>query len=427
MKKLVYYIWGILLLSLPLSHHGQTLVPSTASDAKLSEEKLSRIDELCEEYFQKGYLPGGTVLLARKGKIVYFKAWGEKDLDNHTAFQKDDIFRIASMTKAFTSVAIMQLFEQGKLGLDEPISNYLTSFKEMQVMDSFNPEDSTYTSHPAKTPITIRHLLTHTSGLSYNFSDPRMAAIAAKNKLATFDLAPNLTTAERIPQVAKMPLVAEPGTKFNYGVSTDVLGYLVQGISGLTLGEYCKSNIFEPLGMDDTGFYLPEDKHDRVIPVYYDTGKGLGKYPDSYYDFPMKKPMNYYSGGGGASSTTHDYAIFCQMLLNKGTYNGKRILSRRTVEMMTTDQLAFMDVEPGAWLGGKGEGFGLGFQIKTADAKAKTIQSPGTFSWGGIFNTKYWIDPKEEMVLVSMTQILPNQHQEFWPKLNSIIYSSIDD
>lgn len=406
------------------------LTTGAPEDVGMSAEHLAHIEDLCKSYLDNNWLPGGTILIARHGKIIYFKEWGIRDAEAQEPYRKDDIFRIASMTKAFTTVAVLQLFEQGKFGLDDPISWYLPNFKKAQKLDTFNEKDSTYTSIPAEKAITIRHLLTHTSGIAYDFMDPRISAIFTKNGTANLGLSHETKTTKDIVDIfANQPLLHEPGTKWTYGYNKEILGYLIEVLTGQTLGEYCQEHIFKPLGMEDTGFYFPIEKAERLVPVYYDDRekKALLQYDKDVFEYPLFERDDHFAGGGGASSTTEDYAVFCQMLLNKGTYNGNRILSPKTIELMTSDQLEYLGIQAGRLVGEKGTSFGLGFSIRTENNRAASVGSVGTFAWGGLFNTKFWIDPVEDMVFVGMTQIFPDYHPEFWDRLYAIIYGAVEE
>lgn len=432
MKLSTYYLILIYCLFFSLEVQGQSdrQLSEQADGSGLSTTQLQHIDALCQSYQEQGLLPGGTVLVARHGKIAYFKAWGNKDLSNNTAFKKDDIFRLASMTKAFTSVAILQLYEQGKLGLDDPVSNYLPFMKEMSIMEQFNPADSSYTSKPAKTAITIRHLLTHTSGICYDFLNAEINAIYTKRGVNNYGLShPVHTTRQMAENIAQQPLLHEPGAQWTYGYNMEILGYLIEVITGKNLGTYCKEHIFAPLGMDDTYFYLPKEKASRLVDVYQMTPEGLSTYEGAanVWYYPLLEDKDHFAGGGGASSTTLDYAVFCQMLLNGGIYNGIRILGSKTIELMTTDQLALLRIEPSGALAYTRSSFGLGFSLKLEKGKALSGGSSGTYAWGGLFNTKFWIDPKEDLIFVGMTQVLPGGDADFWKKMDAIIYGAVQD
>lgn len=401
----------------------------------MSDKKLAQIDQFIQDYVNKGYIPGGVFLIARDNQIVYYKNFGFRTTDKKAAYQKDDIFRIASMTKAVTSVAIMQLYEQGKLGLDDPVQNYIPAFKNSKVLDQFNEKDSCYTAVPAKSPITIRQLLTHSSGIVYGaFSQGALRAIYAKKGLMDVGLShTKMTTEEFINRLAEVPLAFHPGEKYTYGLNMDVLGRVVEVVSGTKLSDYFRKNIFEPLGMKNTFFYLPKEKQAKLVPIYLQKEDGTLEMAtntggiSSGMDYPLQADNNHYAGGGGLSSTALDYATFIQALLNNGHYNGKRILSRKTVEVMTADQMIGLNMEGKGYSRKPGETFCLGFSLITDQGKGISVKSPGTYEWGGYFNTKFFIDPKEQLIFVGMTQILGARHGELWDRLAAIMYSAIED
>ncbi len=401
----------------------------------MSDKKLALIDQFIQDYVNKGYIPGGVFLIARDNQIVYYKNFGFRTTDKKAAYQKDDIFRIASMTKAVTSVAIMQLYEQGKLGLDDPVQNYIPAFKDSKVLDQFNEKDSSYTAVPAKSPITIRQLLTHSSGIVYGaFSQGALRAIYAKKGLMDVGLShTKMTTEEFINRLAEVPLAFHPGEKYTYGLNMDILGRVVEVVSGSKLSDYFRKNIFEPLGMKNTFFYLPKEKQAKLVPIYLQKEDGTLEMAtntggiSSGMDYPLQADNNHYAGGGGLSSTALDYATFIQALLNNGHYNGKRILSRKTVEVMTADQMIGLNMEGKGYSRRPGETFCLGFSLITDQGKGISVKSPGTYEWGGYFNTKFFIDPKEQLIFVGMTQILGARHGELWDRLAAIMYSAIED
>lgn len=401
----------------------------------MSDKKLALIDQFIQDYVNKGYIPGGVFLIARDNQIVYYKNFGFRTTDKKAAYQKDDIFRIASMTKAVTSVAIMQLYEQGKLGLDDPVQNYIPAFKDSKVLDQFNEKDSSYTAVPAKSPITIRQLLTHSSGIVYGaFSQGALRAIYAKKGLMDVGLShTKMTTEEFINRLAEVPLAFHPGEKYTYGLNMDILGRVVEVVSGSKLSDYFRKNIFEPLGMKNTFFYLPKEKQAKLVPIYLQKEDGTLEMAtntggiSSGMDYPLQADNNHYAGGGGLSSTALDYATFIQALLNNGHYNGKRILSRKTVEVMTADQMIGLNMEGKGYSRRPGETFCLGFSLITDQGKGISVKSPGTYEWGGYFNTKFFIDPKGQLIFVGMTQILGARHGELWDRLAAIMYSAIED
>lgn len=399
----------------------------------ISKDKLKRLDQHIESFINQGHVPGGVFVIARKGKIIYNKSFGHRSLDKKRKYRENDIFRLASMTKAYTAVSIMQLYEQGKLRLDDPIFYYIPAFKQSAVLDQFNEVDSSFTTKPVNRPITIRHLLTHTSGITYGVFNPgKIQAVYEKVGANNFGLSSDKTTEEMANTLAKVPLIFQPGEKYMYGLNMEVLGRIVEVVSGKKLNQYFKENIMNPLGIEDTGFYLPKSKHDRLVPVYtYDEkGKmimaadtesgGMLEYPK------MNDDKNHYAGGGGMSGTAMDYMVFIQALLNKGEYGGNRILSRKTIEVMTSDQLILLNKKGTGYSKIPGITFGLGFAVKTSEGIAHDSKSAGTYEWGGLFNTKFFIDPEEELVFVGMTQVVPFQRNDFWDKMYAIIYSSIE-
>jgi len=393
----------------------------------MSAERLGRIDNLVKEYIDKKWIAGATVLVARDGKIVYYKGLGYDDIDKKTSMKKDAICRIASQTKAITSVAVMMLYEEGKILLYDPVSKYIPEFKDQKVLDKFNPADTTYTTVPAKREITIRDLLTHTSGIGY-------AQIGSKESNAIYYKAgvvggigvDKIVLGDKMKILGGLPLMHQPGEKWTYGLNSDLLGYLIEVVSGMSLDEFFRKKIFEPLGMKDTYFYLPTGKRNRLATLYSeDSTKHIIKDGETYelngtmyVNYPNMNGT-YYSGGGGLSSTAYDYSIFMQMLLNGGEYNGKRILSRSSIRMMTSNQIGDIDFGD--------DKFGLGFGIVTEKGAAKTPVSPGTFSWGGMFSSSYWIDPKEKIIAQFFLQQFPNSHGEIHDKFKILVYQAINN
>ena len=393
----------------------------------MSSARLGRIDGLVKEYVDKKWIAGAAVLVARDGKIVYYKGLGYDDVDKKAPMKKDAICRIASQTKAITSVAVMILYEEGKILLSDPVSKYIPEFKNPKVLDKFNPADTTYTTVPAKREITIRDLLTHTSGIGY-------AQIGSKESNAIYYKAGvvggigvnKIVLGDKMKILGGLPLLHQPGEKWTYGLNTDLLGYLVEVVSGMTLDEFFRKKIFEPLGMKDTYFYLPKEKRNRLATLYSeDSTKHIIKDGETYelngtmyVNYP-NMDGTYYSGGGGLSSTAYDYSIFMQMLLNGGEYNGKRILSRSSIRMMTSNQIGDIDFGD--------DKFGLGFGIVTERGAAKTPVSPGTFSWGGMFSSSYWIDPKENIIAQFFLQQFPNSHGEIHDKFKILVYQAINN
>jgi CubicO group peptidase (beta-lactamase class C family) len=391
-----------------------------------SPERLKRIDNAMNEWVQKEWMQCGEALIARNGKIVYYKAAGYNDLDARSPLQKDAIFRIASQTKAITSAAIMILFEEGKLLLSDPVSKYIPSYKNQKVLDKLNMADTTYTTVPATREITIKDLLTHTSGIGYAMIGSRESnAIYAKNKLTAGIGGTNESLLEAMTRLGTLPLMHQPGQKFTYGLNTDLLGCLVEVISGMTLNDFFRTRIFEPLGMKDTYFTIPKAKANRLVNIYTEDSTGhLTKSKGGLLngpvgpDYPLLN-KTYYSGGAGLSSPIFDYAIFLQMLLNGGEYNGQRILSRNTVRMMTMNQIG--DVEY------RGDDkFGLGFQI-VSEKNGNVPAQAGTFSWGGAYSTSYWVDPKEKIVMLFYRQLQRTTHGDVVEKFRALTYAALNN
>ncbi|MDH3708619.1 MAG: beta-lactamase family protein [Cyclobacteriaceae bacterium] len=338
------------------------------------------------------------------------------------------------MTKAVTSVGIMQLFEQGKIGLDDPLHWYLPEYKEMVVLDTFEESDSSFTTKPAEKDITIRHLLTHTSGITYgDFNPGKIAAVYSRYDMLGVGLShEEWTTQEFIKRLAKVPLVFEPGEKFLYGLNTDVLGRVIEVVSGLTLAQYFQEHIFDKVGMSDTHFYLPKNKQKRLVPLYTtteDNGLSIAEGEGSFrgWDYPKAIDNGHYSGGGGLSSTALDYAKFIQALLNDGRYNDQQLLAAHTIDLIKADQLIALNREGKGISQTPGISFGLGFMVWLDEAEGVTVKSPGTYEWAGLFNTKYFIDPAEDLIFVGMTQVLPFTQEHFWEKLYTVIYGSLED
>jgi CubicO group peptidase (beta-lactamase class C family) len=425
MKKTTLFLAFSLCVGLAQAQNLQE--SKTPESAGMSAERLKRVDALLKEQIDKKWLPGAVAIVARNGVVTYHQAIGTSGIGNDQTMKKTDVFRIASMTKPVTTVAMMLLLEDGKYMLDEPVAKYIPAFKTMQVLDKFNEKDTTYTTIPAKRPITIRQLLTHTSGIGYGFTDKTTGAIYAKAKLTDLATTDKMTIADEVKILATLPLLHEPGAKFTYGLNTDVLGYLVEVLSGTNLSDFCEKRIFQPIGMTDTHFFRPETDETRLVSVYGENKEGtLLKYtPDSpeakRLSFPTRGAKTYFSGGSGLSSTALDYAKFLQMLLNNGTYNGTKLLSRKTVELMSTNQIGDLTL-------GGGTQFGLGLSILTDKGIFRQLSSAGRLAWGGAFNTTFWIDPKEKMVVVLMTQIYPTSHQaELYTKFETLVYQSIID
>jgi len=385
---------------------------STVSEVDFNQVKLQKIDAGFQELIAREQIPGAVALVIRNGKVVYEKAFGIADPKTNRSYKVDDIFRIASMSKAITSTAAMILYEQGKFNLDDPISKWIPAFKNMTILSSYNGKDTTYTSVPATRQITVRQLFTHTSGLSYGriSGDLRFHAISAKAGITELYTTDKVILAENINKLASIPLVSQPGEKYNYALGLDVLGYLIEIWSGQKFDVFLKENLFQPIGMNDAHFYLPAEKINRLVPVLKPaaSGKGWEKYTGTYYDadYPVKGAKTWFSGGAGLSCTARDYALFLQMLLNNGMANGKQLLSPYAVFLLTSANQT-PDITPTD----KSEQYNsLGFGVISSLGEEKGNGFKGRFSWGGYFNTNYWADPKTGtiMVLLKQTRFAPD-------------------
>ena len=412
---------SVVILFMSLQTRGQVIQTATNNN-NIDQQRLARIDGLVNEYISKNWLTGAVSIVIKDNQVVQYKGYGYADVATKKPMKNDAIFRIMSQTKAITSVGVMILYEQGKLLLDQPISDFIPEFKKPAVLDKFNDADTTYTTVPANSEITIRQLLTHTSGLDYtDIGSSKIAAIYSKNHIPSglgyFDA----DLLERMKALGKLPLSFQPGTKWQYGLNSDLLGCLIELISGMNLEDFFRKNIFEPLGMKDTYFNVPLSKANRLATVYTeDQSNNIITWSHEFRnidpDYPIMK-KRYFSGGAGLSSTAFDYAIFMQMLLNGGKYNGHQILGKRTVEMITSGQLKegmFGD-----------DNMGLGFGITSAKSAARGPRNAGSFSWGGYYGTTYWADPKSKLVCLFMTQQNPNSHGDIETKFEAMVYSSL--
>ena len=406
----------------------------------LSKEKLMAMESFFKEkYIQNGKLAGIQTLVARKGKVVHFKSTGLRDVENNKKIEKDTIFRIYSMTKPITSVALMQLFEQGLFQLADPVSKFLPEFKNPKVFLSGSYPH--FMTSPAEREITIRDLLTHTAGLTYGFHyrtnvDHAYRKVWSGPRGDNTDFSfPPLDLENFSKSIASLPLEFSPGDKWNYSVATDICGRLVEVLSDMTLDAYFSKYIFKPLKMKDTSFYVPKNKLSRFAACYERTPKEYLKLQDSgdaksgYSSMPL-----HLSGGGGLVSTTEDYFNFCQMLLNGGLFEGKRLLSRKTIELMTSNHLpgnqdmvtmgsegSFSEIRY------KGVGFGLGFGVNIYLADTQNSGSVGSYNWGGAASTFFWVDPKEELICILMTQLMPSGYYPIRMQMQSMVYSSFID
>ena len=405
--------------------HTPPLAVAEPQKAGVSPERLARIDRAIEETVKAGGIPGAVALVARKGKIVYHKAFGMADNAAGRPLKPDDIFRIASQTKAITATAVMMLWEEGHFRLDDPISRFIPEFKNPQILKTYNEQDGSWTGEPAKREITIRDLLTHTSGIGYGFidSDPRMRKIYAKAGIIEAFTAEPATIGDIVKKLGRLPIHHNPGERFTYAMGLDVLGYLVEIVSGMPFDQFLQKRLFEPLGMRDTAFYLSSDKADRLVTVQTPVNGKWVKAAGAGFDidYPIKGARSFFSGGGGLSSTARDYAAFLQMYLNGGEYGGTRILSRTTVRMIMGQHV------PGPLFGGGDSHYGLAFGVVTDRGEIRGGNgSAGTFDWGGYFNTQYFADPREGLIGVLLKQTQGGNDPTGW-KFRQLVGQAVDD
>lgn len=390
----------------------------------ISAERLGRLRAQLQRYVEEGRLAGAVVRIQQDGKLVFSEAVGWRDKEARDPMREDTIFRIASQTKALTSVAVMMLMEEGKLLLDDPVGKHLPEWKQTTVAVA-KPEGG-YEVVPAKRPITIRDLLTHTAGISYG-SGPAEKAWRDAGLFGWYFADRSQPMSSFVARMASLPMAAQPGEKFVYGYNTDILGVVVEKLSGKSLQAFFDERLIKPLGMKDTSFYLPREKAGRLAVVYESEGgvrrapdasawKGGGHFGQGHY---LYGPRVAYSGGAGLLSTAADYSRFLEMLRRGGELDGRRYLSRKSVELMVSNHLGPIEYDPGM-------GFGLGFSIRMDLGTAGQPGSEGEFGWGGAYHSQYWVDPEEGLTVAYMTQLLPAGDIDDQGKLRALIYQAVD-
>lgn len=391
----------------------QKLPTAAPASVGISTERLDRLHRGMQAFVDRHEVSGIVTLLARDGKVVDVHAVGLQDVASNRPMKTDTIFRIASMSKPITSVAVMMLLEEGRLQLTDPISRFIPSFKDMKVVTK--NDAGVETTVPARRPITIRDLLTHRSGLTYGFIDRGTVGDAYRKGGVSDGLTSTEgTIGENVDRLAQVPLVSQPGAEYHYSLGVDVLGRLVEVVSGTTFEVFLRDRIFKPLQMVDTGFAVAEDQWSRFATVYSPDPGGNTvrpmKDPETFGTTNMspmafyKMPKKYFSGGAGLVSTAQDYARFAQMLLNGGELDGVRLLSPKTIELMTTSHTSDL---PAGSAGGPGANFGLGFRVATDLGATQTLGSAGSYGWSGIYGTTFWVDPQEKFVAIMMVQRYP--------------------
>jgi len=413
------------LLLVPAAALAQELPTAKPESVGISSERLERIATAVQHNIDDKRIAGAVTLVARRGRVVWFKPQGMMDREAGKPMQPDTMFRICSMTKPITSLAVMMLYEEGRFLLEDPISKYLPEFKNPKVL--VKPASGEPYSIPATREITIRDLLRHTSGLTYQWNETLGPMYAAAN-VASGILPYNGTIEESVKRLAGVPLLFNPGERWEYSLGVDVLGRFVEVVSGKPLDEFFRTRIFVPLGMKDTYFYPPDDKLPRLAAAYtYYLDKGLARFPDTPLtdrslvysaDYPYRGPKTLFSGGAGLTTTVADYARFCQMMLDNGKVGNTRLLSRKSVELMTQDQLGKISTDMG---------FGLGFGIDGVKTPLSELGSPGEYAWGGFFYTSFSIDPKEQMIVIFMAQLHPSGELSLDRQVNELAYQAITD
>jgi CubicO group peptidase (beta-lactamase class C family) len=400
----------------------------TPESVGLSSERLARLHAGMQQYVDQGRVSGIVTYVARNGRLVDLAAFGRADVEAGRPMEKDTIFRIASQTKALTSVSVMMLVEEGKIGLADPVSRFIPAFKKTTVALPAPPgavPGSPVTVVPAKREITVRDLLTHTAGISYGHGPAQelWKSAGIQDWYFADRTEPVAVVVERM---AALPMDAQPGERYVYGYNTDILGVVVEKVSGLTLAEFIQKRIASPLGLVDTQFYLPPAQKDRLAAVYSAKEDGTierATDPKTGQGHYVEGPRVAFAGGAGLLSTARDYGRFLQMMLNGGEIDGVRLLSPKTVELMTVNHVGTLFAERGP--NDAGRGFGLGFDVIEDLGKTGQYGSVGAFGWGGAYHTTYWADPKEKLVVLLMTQLLPAGSSDLHTRFRALVYQSI--
>jgi CubicO group peptidase (beta-lactamase class C family) len=397
-----------------------TLPKSAPEEVGLSADRLKRVHALVQRYIDKGEIAGAISLVARRGRIAHFEAQGVMNLETRKPMQPDAIFRLASMTKPVTSLAVMMLHEEGHFLLDDPVSKFLPEFKNPKVAIANSPNErheGGFRLVAAEREITIRHLLTHTAGLASGTGGPTVALLKQLNDSRK----PEDLLEDYIRRMAALPLNFQPGAAWEYGPATDVLGRLVEVVSGQPLDQFFRQRILSRLGMNDTWFYLPEDRIPRLATAYT---KKDGALKELTAPGPANRAGRFFSGAGGLAGPAEDYFRFCQMLLNGGQLDGVRLVSRKTIEMMTANQIQRLPLWQDTY---RGYGFGLGFRVRENLGESLTLGSVGEYGWGGAFGTYFWVDPKEQMIGILMIQLNPYAHVNLRPEFQTAVTQAIAD
>jgi len=425
MKKIILFLLVVSWGSALRAQSNTVLTPlGKVLPTGIHADRITKIDQMLTNAVLSNQVPGLVAMVVKDGKIVYHEAKGLADVASHQPMVKDQIFRIASQTKAITSTAVMMLWEEGKFRLDDPISKYIPEFANPQILAGFRYSDTTYTTRSSAKEITIRHLLTHTSGIGYGVIDgnEQMKMIYGKAGIVDLYTTRDIKIADNIKKLAKLPLHHEPGSKYTYSEGLDVLGYLIELVSGMPFDQFLQTRIFNPLGMNNTGFYLTEIQSKKLVTIHRKVNNQWEAFPVTFYDpdYPKTGAKAFFSGGAGLSSTAEDYAKFLQMYLNGGTYNGVKLLSSTTIKTIMSNQV-------GDLLGNGGKDYGLAFGLVDQNGVEQGgIGSLGTFDWGGYFNTQYFADPVTKTIGILMKQTQGNTGDETSWKFRQMVFSAID-
>ena len=416
---MTYRIALVYLLFISMSAPAQPFFESNPADLTFSPERLSLVDSFLQSWVDKGNIPYAVSMVVHRGKTVHHQAYGWKDAGRQEPLATDAIFRIASQTKLATSIAVMMLYEQGKFLLEDPISRYIPAFADPQVLDSYDSATLEYETRPASRAITIRDLLTHTAGIPYDHP---------LGKLSEFDIpflasTDNMVLEDAINRLATRPLIHDPGAQFTYGPNTDILGRLVEVVSGMTLAQFFQERIFVPLGMNDTYFYLPSDKTDRLVTLFSKDAPEASlevSANETYQNFPHSGAQTYYLGGAGLVSTAADYAKLCQVILNGGVYQGTRLLNPLTVRLMVRNQIEDLEV----W--DRRDKFGYGLMVFTPNSRYGDLAPVGSVNWGGAYCSEYTIDFENDLVMQVYTNVMPFAlYGEFVRKYRVLVYQAL--
>ena len=401
-------------------------VDARPEDVGLSTARLSRIATWMRRWVDSGRLPGMLVAVVRDDRLVWFDTCGWRDVEHARPVEPDTIYRIYSMTKPITTVAALMLYEEGCFQLDDPVAKFIPAFADTRVFDGGDAES--FTTAPLARPITVHDLMVHTSGLTYGFQHEHAVDALYRNHGVEFNanLAP---LADVVDATAGQPLVFQPGTRWNYSVSTDVLGRLVEIWSGIPLDTFFDERILGPLGMHDTGFRVRDGQAHRLASNYVQAGDGGLERVDAAHESPFLEPAVTLSGGGGLVSTAADYLRFMRMLRGYGALEGARLLGRKSVELMTMNQLpgdlADMGRPRFAEMPFAGVGFGLGVSVMLDPARARILGSPGEYAWGGMASTAFWVDPAEDMLVLLLTQLMPSSAYPIRRELRVLAYQAL--